>query len=123
MEIRRSIWAEMTFLKILFCWLIIPVVVAVVVAKSYTVTITDKKIIVKSGVFNKRTSEYAVAGITSMTVNQPFFGGIFKYGTLAISLAGNRSVYLENIVDPQSAKSFLNKKLEKTADAEHILTN
>ena len=123
MEVNRSFWAEMTFLKILLFWLIIPVIIAYIVAKSYLVTITSKKIIINSGIINKTSAEYAVAGITSIRVEQTLFGSIFNYGTVYISLAGDRLVALENIAKPNDVKSFLNRQLEKTADAMHALVN
>ena len=123
MEINRSFWAEMTFLKILFFWLIIPVIIAYIVAKSYLVTITEKKIIIDSGIINKTSSEYAVAGITSIRVEQTMFGSIFNYGTVYISLAGDRQVLLEDVAKPNEVKSFLNRQLEKTATATHTLVN
>ncbi len=123
MKINRSFWAEMTFLKILFFWLIIPVIIAYIVAKNYLVTITEKKIIINSGIINKTSSEYAVAGITSIRVEQTMFGSIFNYGTVYISLAGNRKVLLEDVAKPNEVKSFLNKQLEKTATATHTLVN
>ena len=123
MEINRSFWAEMTFLKILFFWLIIPVIIAYIVAKSYLVTITEKKIIIDSGIINKTSSEYAVAGITSIRVEQTMFGSIFNYGTVYISLAGDRQVLLEDVAKPNEVKSFLNRQLEKTANATHTLVN
>ena len=123
METRRSVWAEMTFLKVLFFWLIVPVIVAAVVAKHYRVTILDKTIVVKSGVFNKENSEYAVAGITQITVSQSFFGRIFHYGTVMISLAGNKNVSLEGIINPYGVKKFIEDKLLQTAKATHMLVN
>ena len=113
----------MTLLKVLFCWLIIPVVVAIVVAKHYNVHIGQKTISVKDGVFNISNREYAVAGITEINVYQSFFGRIFNYGTVNISLAGHKYVSLEGILAPNEIKAFIESQLKKTADATHMLIN
>ncbi|MBQ9114027.1 MAG: PH domain-containing protein [Clostridia bacterium] len=123
MEVKRSTWAEMTWLKVLFFWLIIPIVVAATVAKHYVVRITDRKITVHSGVFNKQNCEYAMAGITQISVFKSFWGGICNYGTVSISLAGNRTVMLEGVCDPYGVKSFIEGQLDKTANATHMLVN
>ena len=123
MEVKRSTWAEMTLLKVLFFWLIIPIVVAAVVAKHYVVNITDKKIIVKSGVFNTSDSEYALAGVTQINVSKSFWGGICNYGTVTISLAGNKSVTLDGICNANGVKKFIENQLHKTANATHMLVN
>lgn len=123
MDTRKSAWAEMTLLKVLFCWLIIPVIVAIVIAKHYNVHIGQKTISVKDGVFNISNSEYAVAGITEINVYQSFFGRIFNYGTVNISLAGNKYVSLEGILAPNEIKAFIESQLNKTANATHMLFN
>ena len=123
MEVRKSVWAEMTFLKVLFFWLIIPVIVAIVCAKHYRVKIMDKTITVNQGVFSKSNAEYAVAGITQITVTKSFWGGICNYGTVSISLAGNKRVTLEGIIKPYDVKAFIENKLMQTADATHMLVN
>ena len=123
MDTRRSVWAELTFFRIILCWLIIPIVVAVVVAINYRVSITEKSINVKSGVFSVSKHEYAVAGITEINIYQSFFGRIFNYGTLNISLAGNKNVSLREIIAPNNVKEFIEAKLEKTADSLHMFVN
>jgi uncharacterized membrane protein YdbT with pleckstrin-like domain len=123
MYTRKSIWSEMSFLKVIFFWLIIPIVVAVVVAKNYNVHIDKKTISIKSGVFNKKNSAYAVGGITEVSVYQSFFGRIFNYGTVTLYLAGNKTVSLNGILNPESVKIYIDDLLLKTANSTHILVN
>lgn len=123
MDTRRSVWAELTFLKIILFWLIIPIIVAVVVALHYRVSITEKSITIRNGVFSVSKHEYAVAGITEINVYQSFFGRIFNYGTVNIALAGNKQVSLSEIIDPNKVKEFIEAKLEKTADSAHMFVN
>lgn len=94
-----------------------------VVAKHYKVTILDKTLTVQSEVFNKERSDYAVAGITQISVSQSFFGGIFHYGTVTVSLAGNKNVSLEGIINPYGVKKYIEGKLLQKANATHMLVN
>ena len=83
----------------------------------------NKRIIIKSGVFNKHINQYAIAGITEINVNQTFWGRIFSYGDVSIALAGNKHVSLSGIKDPDEVKSYLEGKLSKTADTTHMFVN
>lgn len=123
MKTRKSVWSEMTLLKVLFCWLIVPVLVAVIVAKNYKVEITPKTLKVTKGVFSKSTKEYAVAGITEINVDRTFGGRLFRYGSINVSLAGSRNVTLESVLHPEEVKKYLEQMLLKTSDVTHILAN
>ncbi len=123
MEINKSFWSEMTFLKVLFFWLIIPLLVALIVAKSFNAKILKDKITVTDGVFNKRNNEYPLAGVTSITIDQPFFGRIFNYGNVTVSLAGGKTVYLNGVKRPFEIKQYLESQLAKVASANHMLVN
>ena len=123
METRKSIWSEMTFLRIIFFWLIVPIIIAAIVAKNYKVFISSKTIKVSSGVFNKMNNEYAVAGITQINIYQSFFGRIFNYGDVNISVAGNRLVCLSGICNPSEVKKTIETKLSETANSMHMLIN
>ncbi len=123
MSTRKSVWAEIGLWTVLLCWLIIPVVIAIIKAKNYRVEIDDTTVRISSGVFNKGSNDFAVAGITRMNVNQSLWGRICNYGDVHLSLAGGTHVTLEGVVAPNEVKNALNKQLQKTANATHVLTN
>lgn len=123
METKKSFWAELTFLKILFFWLIIPLIWAGLVANNYVVTVNNKSLTVKEGVFNISNRQYALPGITQVNVYRPFFGRIFNYGTVHISLAGDKYITLDGIKNPEVLKEYIQSKIEKTSDSDHILVN
>ena len=123
MEVNKSFWSEMTFLKVLFFWLIIPLLVALIVAKSFNAKILKDRITVRDGVFNKTNNEYPLVGVTSISIDQPFFGRIFKYGNVTVSLAGGKTVYLNGVKRPFEIKQYLESQLEKVASANHMLVN
>lgn len=123
MSTRKSVWAEIGLWTVLLFWLIIPIVIAVIKAKNYRVEIDDTTVRISSGVFNKGSNDFAVAGITRMNVNQSLWGRICNYGDVHVSLAGGTYVTLEGVVAPNEVKNALNKHLQKTANATHVLTN
>ena len=123
MEVTKSAWSEMTIIKVLLCWLIVPVIIAIVVARNYRVRIDPKTIKVSSGVFNKREQVNAVAGATEINVNKSFWGGIFNYGDITIYLAGNKQIHLNGIKNPDEVRNYFYSKIQKAADASHIMVN
>ena len=123
MSTRKSVWKEIGLWTVLLFWLIIPIVIAVIKAKNYRVAIDDTTVRISSGVFNKGSNDFAVAGITKMNVNQSLWGRICNYGDVHLSLAGGTYVTLEGVISPNEVKNALNKQLQKTANATHVLTN
>lgn len=123
MSTRKSVWKEIGLWTVLLFWLIIPIVIAVIKAKNYRVEIDDTTVRISSGVFNKGSNDFAVAGITRMNVNQSLWGRICNYGDVHLSLAGGTYVTLEGVISPNEVKNALNKQLQKTANATHVLTN
>ena len=123
METKKSFWAELTFLKILFFWLILPIIWALLVSHNYSVTADTKSITVKEGVFNISTTQYALPGITQVNVYRPFFGRIFKYGTVTITLAGDKELTLKGIKEPDKLKEYIQSILYKTSNSDHVIVN
>ena len=67
--------------------LVIPVVYAFwkwVVIKTTRLTITDERIIVSEGVFNKTTNETELYRVRDTTIEEPFFYRIFGLGNIIV---------------------------------------
>ncbi len=71
---------------LLLLW-ILPIGYALVrwlVVRSMTVKITDQRIIVSEGVFNKRTNETELYRVRDSSIDEPFFFRLFKLGNISI---------------------------------------
>lgn len=61
--------------------------------------ITNKRIIVKTGVFSRKTLEMNLNKIESVNVDQSIFGRMFGYGTITIIGTGGTRESFPNIAD------------------------
>ena len=79
--------AVMTGNNLVLIALVIPVIYAFwkwVVIKTTRLTITDERIIVSEGVFNKTTNETELYRVRDTTIEEPFFYRIFGLGNIIV---------------------------------------
>lgn len=75
------------FLCGLFCWLIVPIFIALYnyfLVKCTKTTITTKRIIVERGLFSKRTDEILLKRVTDTKLFEPFLLRILGLANLTI---------------------------------------
>lgn len=117
---RKSLVPEITFLRILACFLIFPIfylIFKIVEAKNYKIEFYDNKIVTYSGVFNKSKRQSAFMGITSISVHQTFFGQIFDYGYVSVDCIGKWDIDTNNIKDPAGLESYLQSTIIQKKDS------
>ncbi len=70
---------------------------------STKIYVTNKRVILKSGVFNAVQSELPIDRISGITIVEPLFGKVFKYGTVIVessaSTVGVRAKYIDKPYD------------------------
>ena len=70
---------------------------------AYTTTelaITNERVIAKTGLVQRRTTEMFLEKIESIQVDQTIFGRLFNFGSILISGTGVHSAPFRNISDP-----------------------
>ncbi len=79
---------------ILFFWVfLIPTIKAVIETVKFTrieLAITNKRVVGKVGVLNTKALDAPLNKIQNVSVNQPFFGKMFNFGTVCIDTAAGR---------------------------------
>ena len=113
---KKSKLASITFWRILFCWLIFPLVfllIDILKLSSYKLEIFENQIVETDGILSKNQKQTAFNGVVSVSVNQSFFGRLFNYGSIKMDIVGKNDFYIENIKDPNKFKSFLETKIVK----------
>ena len=119
--IKKSVVAVLSFWLIIFCWLIIPAIIQIVLiiqAKKETVEIYNDKIVQKGGILNTYENESSFFGVYSVSVHQSLWGKIFNYGNLIVDCPGNWDVGAWGIKNPNEAKKFLASKIVARNTAE-----
>lgn len=74
-------------LCILFCWLIVPIVVAFVrwlQIRNHVYEVTTQRIRETTGIFNKQTDDLELYRVKDMRLDQPFFLRLFGAGTIVM---------------------------------------
>lgn len=111
---KKSKLAAFSLLRILFFWLIFPLVLIIIdIIRSSVekVEFYDKKILNKTGIISKNEANILFKGVVSVSVNQGFWGRIFGFGDVQIDLVGKSNLYLEKIKKPYELKNFLETKI------------
>lgn len=81
--------------------------VAVYVMLKWNATeqaVTNKRVIVKTGIVSTKTDEMRLNAIEAIAINQSVAGRIFGYGVVTITGRGNGDVTLRWVQDPMAVK-------------------
>ena len=106
----KTAWNAVTPLRILFFWLIIPLIVLIVDIirnKKNKIEFYDKYVIEKSGILSKKEKKSTFAGVYSVSVEQSVWGRIFNYGNVKIDVVGRWDIDTNGISHPQEFKKYL----------------
>jgi uncharacterized membrane protein YdbT with pleckstrin-like domain len=93
-------------------WLALAVaIVAVVIAlyewlvlRSIEQGVTNHRVIRKTGVVSRQSTELRLASIETVDLKQSFWGRIFRFGNVEITGRGETAMFLERLADPIGAK-------------------
>ena len=109
---KKSVTAVLSFWLIVFFWLVIPLIIQlarILSAKCYSIEFYDNKIVVKSGVLNKKERQSVFGGVYSVSVSQSFMGRIFNYGEIRVDCPGKWDINTNGTLDPLKLKEYLEK--------------
>ena len=118
---KKSKLASFTILRIVFFWLIVPLIFIIIDMVRASVEKTefyDKKIIKKTGIISKNESNIMFKGVISVSINQGFSGRIFGFGDVHIDMVGKDNLYLEKVRKPYELKKFLETKIVDIDDSQ-----
>ena len=79
----------------------IPWLIAAILQKKTTeMAVTNKRVIIKTGIISRRTIEINLSKIENIEVNQNIIGRIFGYGIITIVGTGGTHEPFENVSQP-----------------------
>lgn len=93
-------------------WLALAVaVIAVVIALYQWLTlrtieqgVTNHRVIRKTGIVSRQSTELRLASIETMDLRQSFWGRIFRFGNVEITGRGETTMFLQRLADPIGVK-------------------
>ena len=116
---KKSVWGCVSFLSIIACVLVIPLFVLIfriLATKQFRLEFYNDKIIIKSGLLNKKKKQMVFMGVTSVSVEQSLFGRIFGYGNVIVDCVGtwdiNSTTHIKN---PEALEEYLQTRINRKA--------
>lgn len=113
---KKSAFLELNIVLILLFWLVVPLVMQIckiVLAKRTVIEFYPDKIVTKSGFFNVKRTEARFEGITSVSLQQTFWGRIFNYGTVMVDGANRWLISSFGIANPKGLVGYLRTRITK----------
>lgn len=86
--------------------------------RSTEMGITSKRVIRKSGVIMRDTSEIRLTKVESVSVKQGFLGRMFGYGDVVISGSGGNDAVMKGVKDPLVFRSRVDEACERRQEIE-----
>jgi uncharacterized membrane protein YdbT with pleckstrin-like domain len=76
--------------------------------------LTDRRIIAKTGIIQRRSLEILIGKVESIGVSQPVIGRLLNYGTIVVCGTGGTKQSFHNIFDPMGLRQRINNQIAKT---------
>lgn len=87
--------------------------IAYLTIKSNEMGVTDKRVIRKSGIIMRDTSEILLSKVESVSVKQGFIGRMLGYGDVVISGSGGNDAVMKGVDDPLKFRARINEAAEE----------
>lgn len=112
-------------LCVLFCWLIVPIFIALVKwieTRNRVYELTTERILITTGVFGKRTEQLELYRVKDMTLEQPFWKRQFGVGDIRLITSDpiNPHLLLEAVPNATELKEQLRKNVEACRDRKRV---
>jgi uncharacterized membrane protein YdbT with pleckstrin-like domain len=88
---------------------IIPLIAALIRNATSEFAVTNRRVIVKVGLVERRTLEINLAKVESIGVDQTLWGRLFDYGTIVVVGTGGTREPFESIADPLGFRRAVNE--------------
>ena len=120
---KKLVWGAITFWRVVFFWLIIPLIamiVGIIAAKNETIEFYDEKVIRKKGIIAKSESQTIFSGVLAVSVQQSVIGRIFNYGDVYMDVQGKWDIDTTMISNPSGLKKYLEDKTVSAGSINYI---
>lgn len=113
---KKSAFLELNIILILLSFLIVPLIMQIckiVLAKRTVIEFYPDRIVTRRGFFNVRETETAFEGISSVSIQQTFWGRIFNYGTVMVDGPHRWLISSFGISKPRELVRYLETRIVK----------
>ena len=85
---------------------------AVMKRNSTEMAVTNRRVLIKSGIMSRRTIEMLLSKIESVVITEPFFGRMLGYGTVVIRGTGGTPEPFYLIANPVEFRRHVQEQIE-----------
>ena len=103
---------EIVFALIIF--FLIQIVFIIFIYRSVEYGVTNKRLMIKRGIFTTRTVEIFIDRIESINCRQPLFGKFFNYGNIIVNGIGCKSMVFYMVRKPYALRRKVVEIIEKS---------
>ncbi len=79
--------------------------------------VTNKRVLIKTGILNQRMLEIMLTKVESVEVRQSIFGGLWNYGTLLVGGTGSTKEPFQYIENPLEFRKHIQQQIEENRQA------
>ena len=114
-EARPSWWHFFWYL--VFCWLIVPLIVALCKKRALVLLVYDDRVLIEKGILSKNYTEIFIKDIRSINIRQNFIQRIVNIGNIMIATSGTMGYELSGygLPNPKHIKNIIIEQARKTS--------
>jgi uncharacterized membrane protein YdbT with pleckstrin-like domain len=86
--------------------------IATIKRNATEMAVTNRRILVKSGIMSRRTIELLLSRVESIAITEPFFGRVFGYGTVIVRGTGGTPESFTQIAKPNEFRRYVQEQIE-----------
>ena len=101
----------------LFVVAAVELMVAIVKRNSTEMAVTNRRVLVKTGLMSRRTIEMLVSQIESIVITEPFLGRMLGYGSVVIRGTGGTPETFHLIAHPTEFRTHVQQQIEARQSA------
>lgn len=96
---------------------------AVMRRNATEIAVTNRRVIIKTGMANRRSLEIMLPKVESIGIDEPFWGRIFGYGTVVIHGTGGTPDPFRKIAHPSEFRKHVQEQIDRSQGATRDLTS
>jgi uncharacterized membrane protein YdbT with pleckstrin-like domain len=86
---------------------------AVLKRNATEIAVTNRRVIIKTGMANRRSLEIMLPNVESIGIDEPFWGRLFGYGTVMIHGTGGTPDPFRKIAHPAEFRKHVQEQIDK----------
>jgi len=90
------------------------VAVAMVKRNATEIAVTNRRVIIKSGLVHRRSVEIMLPKVESIGITEPFLGRVLGYGTVVVRGTGGTPEPFEKIAHPSEFRKHVHEQADRS---------